>query len=245
MQKYYLIGNHKMNLTFSEEQKFINQFNKLYNDNTNSNIFVGIAVSPSNLALKHVTNFNHLKLGSQNLSIYQKGAYTGEVSAHQIKNLLVDFTILGHSERRIYFQDNPSLINTRIKNAIENNLNVILCIGETKEEYQSNQTIQSLTYQIDEALKNIENPAQIIISYEPIWSIGTGLVSSNEHLKDIYNFLEQKLPQTTFLYGGSAKPSNILHLLEIPQIKGFLVGNASLEAETFYEMYKILMNVGK
>ncbi|MBU4691313.1 triose-phosphate isomerase [Mycoplasma zalophi] len=245
MDKYYLIGNHKMNLTFSEEQKFVKNFNELSKENINSNIYVGISVSPSNLALKNVMDLNELKLGSQNISIYEKGAYTGEVSATQVKDLSVDFTILGHSERRIHFQDNPSLINTRIKNALKNDLNVILCIGETKEEYQENKTIESLTYQIEEALKDIQNPEKIIISYEPIWSIGTGLVSSNEHLKEIYDFLEKKLPHTTFMYGGSAKPSNILHLLEIKQIKGFLVGNASLDPTSFFEMYKILSNLGK
>ncbi|QJG67049.1 triose-phosphate isomerase family protein [Mycoplasma phocoenae] len=240
MKKYYLIGNHKMNVNYSENINFIKEVNKLHPDSTD--IFFAIAPSYTNLICKQLLakENNVLKIGAQNVSCYTKGAYTGDISANQLADMQMDFVIVGHSERRTYFHDDSNKINLRIKEALKHNLKVVLCIGETFEEFHSKETLKIISKQIDIALDGVDETADIIISYEPIWAIGTGLVASNEHLAPIFEFLQNKLPKCKFLYGGSANPGNIMHLLEIPQITGFLVGNASLSPEKFVSMLNMM-----
>ncbi|MBN0919244.1 triose-phosphate isomerase family protein [[Mycoplasma] gypis] len=243
MNKYFLIGNHKMNLTFTEEIRFMVELEYLLSKKKPQEIFYGVAPSMCNLAVKTWltgVSKSKIKVGAQNVSMFEKGAYTGDISASQLSDLKLDFVIIGHSERRLYHDDTGEKINQRIKNALTKNLHVILCIGETKEEYEKGLTKQSLKQQLDLALAGIENRNNIIVSYEPIWAIGTGLVASNEHLEDIYSWLGNLLPNTIFMYGGSAKPENIARILDIPYISGFLVGKASLNADSFYEMLMIM-----
>ncbi|MGX9340703.1 MULTISPECIES: triose-phosphate isomerase [unclassified Mycoplasma] len=243
MDKYFLIGNHKMNLTFTEEIQFMVKLDEYFSKRKKSNgVFFGVAPSLCNLAVKTLPGVSRsdIKVGAQNISMFDKGAYTGDISAAQLKDLDLDFVIIGHSERRLFFEDNGHKINRRIKNALTVGLHVILCIGETLEEYENNQTLDSLIKQLDEALEGVSDLKNVIVSYEPIWAIGTGKVASNEHLIKVYDVLGKKLPNVRFMYGGSAKPENIKHLLEIPYISGFLVGKASLQAESFFEMLEIM-----
>ena len=223
-----LVGNFKMNLIDSEIKEYINNITNLTNT-----IFC-----PPNIYLKDFTRLNFL-VGSQNVSEFNNGAYTGEISATQLKSIKVKYSLVGHSERRQLFDENKR-VNEKIKRLNENNIIPILCIGETKEEYHDNRTKLVLREEIDYAFKdnNIEN---IIIAYEPIWSIGTGLIPKLDEINDIMIFIKDYVfnhynINVKVLYGGSVNTNNIKDLETINTIDGYLVGGASLKYKDFIEL---------
>ena len=168
--------------------------------------------------------------------MYENGAYTGEISASQVKSMNINYAIIGHSERREYFEETDNIINKKIKLGIENNLKIILCIGETLNHKENNQTNEILKKQIVEGLKDIKDINNIIIAYEPIWSIGTGLIPTNDEIYDTTNFIKEEINRLynkdiMVLYGGSVNDENINVLSEINNLSGFLVGGASLKPD--------------
>jgi triosephosphate isomerase len=191
-----------------------------------------------------------IEVGAQNChesDIY--GAYTGHVNSKMIKDAGANYVILGHSENRAN-GEKDYLINKKIKTALKNELKVIFCIGETLKQRKNKQTHLTLITQIKEGLKGIKNYNNIIIAYEPVWAIGTGIVPKTELLKKIMKFVKSyfekktKLNMSTlkFLYGGSVKSNNIKTLSEINEIDGFLIGGASQESKKFIDIIKKTFN---
>lgn len=232
-----LVGNFKMNLCESDIKEYLD-----YIDECDINSINNMVFCPPNIYLKDFINKKVL-VGSQNVSEFNNGAYTGEISASQLRSIGVKYSIIGHSERRQLFNENSS-VNEKIKRLNENNIIPILCIGESKEEYDSNRTKIVLKEEIDYAFKdnNIDN---IIIAYEPIWSIGTGLIPKLEEINDIMIFIKEYVYNhyninIKVLYGGSVNTKNINDLEKVKSIDGYLVGGCSIKYKDFFELEDVL-----
>lgn len=188
-----------------------------------------------------------IKLGAQNMYYKDKGAYTGEISPQFLKEIGVEFVILGHSERRDIFKESDALINKKLKKALSMNLKTIVCIGEHLEERETGKTKDILQFQINETFKDLSKEEMIktVIAYEPIWAIGTGKTATPEQAEEIHifirNLLSQKFDKETadfirIQYGGSIKPDNAEDLFNKNNIDGGLVGGASLQANSFFQI---------
>ena len=189
----------------------------------------------------------NIKLGAQNMYFEDKGAFTGEISPQFLKEIGVEYVILGHSERRDIFKESDILINKKIKKALSINLKAIVCIGEHLEEREAGKAMDKIEYQIKETFKDLskEEMVKIIIAYEPIWAIGTGKTATPEQAEEIHifirNILRQKFDEETadsirIQYGGSIKPINAEELFNKKNIDGGLVGGASLQSESLFQI---------
>ena len=217
-----IVLNNKCNLTKEEFLFYQHKLNTLANEN--------IILCPSTI---HIPNFksHHLILGAQNVSSNEMGAYTGEISASQLASFNVKYCLVGHSERRVYQKEEDSDINKKIKLLLKEKIIPILCIGETKEEKTANKTKEVLTKELENALKDIAttDKEKLIIAYEPVWSIGTGLIPTTEDLTEILKIVKELLPKNKLLYGGSVTEENITMLKNCPLIDGYLLGGLSLK----------------
>jgi triosephosphate isomerase len=174
-----------------------------------------------------------MKFGAQNCHSKNSGAFTGEISAKQLKELGCSYVILGHSERRAQFNETDSMINHKAAQAIEHGLIPIICIGETYEERHEGRFEQALLSQLDRSTHRL-NPQRYVIAYEPIWSIGTGLVATPNDIQAVITLIQHRLGDNTpILYGGSVNDKNAKALSNIPGLNGVLVGGASLNVATF------------
>ena len=185
-----------------------------------------------------------IEVGAQNCHhSYNYGAHTGQVNANMLKSVGAKYVILGHSENR-QLGESDSLINLKIKSAIKSGLKIILCIGETLRERKAKKTNQILKRQIKKGLKLIKNKSKIIIAYEPIWSIGTGVIPKEETLTETISFIKsrflKKYPK--ILYGGSVNSNNAGKLKKITNIDGFLIGGASQNSKKFIDIIKKTIN---
>lgn len=247
-RKIHIYGNWKMNQLTSDIYQF---FEELEDDKlAELKCQAGIAPQFPHLSLvKEKALTLGIKVGGQNCSHKNSGAFTGDTSPETLKDLELDFVLIGHSERRTVFNESNELINEKTLLALSLGLEVVFCIGETLEERESNKTFEVLKAQLDEGLKGLpkEKQSDIIIAYEPVWAIGTGVVASppqaqeahafiREHLGSKHGFDEKSL---IIQYGGSVKPGNALGLLSLPDIDGALVGGASLKPSDFYELLKV------
>ncbi len=176
-------------------------------------------------------------LGSQNVSRDKDGAFTGEISAEQLKNSGVKYSIVGHSERREYQRESFEDINKKIKRLLDNNIVPILCIGETLEERKEDQVKEVLNAELLSAIKGLDakEKSKIIVAYEPIWSIGTGKIPTLEEIEEVFNFIKKKFPKNKVLYGGSANEKNIDELKTLKIIDGYLLGGLSLKPKELQE----------
>lgn len=217
-------------LTYQKELETIEKSSKIILCPTN--IFIGIA------------NLSNIELGAQNVSSTECGAYTGEVSASQLKSMEVKYCIVGHSERRKYQQETNKEINEKVKNLLREEIIPILCIGESKEERENNQQNEVIINEIEKAISDLneEIRKKIIIAYEPIWAIGTGKTATsadaNNSIKAIRNKIKELYGEAiseniSILYGGSVKSSNAKELFETSDIDGALIGGASLKLDEF------------
>lgn len=180
-----------------------------------------------------------LVLGAQNVFYEEKGAFTGEVSAVMLKDLGIEYVIIGHSERRKYFGETDEIINKKIKKVLEAGLKVIFCIGEIQEEHDAGKRSEVLERQIKIGLSSIENLENINIAYEPVWAIGTGNNCSVEETKESIDFIRKFVPAgMIILYGGSVKSENSGSYVKEAGANGLLVGGASLNAEEFIKIIK-------
>ncbi len=180
-----------------------------------------------------------LTLGAQDVYFEEKGAFTGETSALILKNLGIEYVIIGHSERRKYFNETDEIINKKIKKALEAGLKIIFCIGETAEEKDAGKRNEVLQRQIQDGLKDVIDIEYINIAYEPVWAIGTGNNCSVEQTKESIDFIRKFVPEKTrILYGGSVKSENSRAYIEEVGSNGLLVGGASLNAEEFVKIVK-------
>ncbi len=179
-----------------------------------------------------------IDVGAQNCHENEAyGAFTGSVNAKMIKDVGAKYVILGHSENRQLGETNK-LINLKIKNALKSNLKIIFCIGETLQEKRKKITKQILDKQIKLGLKDIRNKKDIIIAYEPVWSIGTNVIPNQRELIKSINYIKKKISKNKVIYGGSVNPKNISKLSSIDNIDGFLVGGASQDSKKFIDIIK-------
>ncbi len=189
-----------------------------------------------------------IKLGAQDLSENENGAFTGEVSAEMLKSVGVKYVIVGHSERRQYHKENEKIVNTKASRALQTGLVPIICIGETLQERQEDKTEGIVTQQLEGATASFESSElkKVIIAYEPVWAIGTGQTATPEMAQKVHRFirniLENRVPELAnsipIIYGGSVKPENAAGLMAQPDIDGALVGGASLDAKSFITILK-------
>ena len=242
-------GNWKMNLgNPSNAIKMIKELEKLVKKIED----VDIVIAPPFTALDSVRNklkSLKIKLAAQNMYFKNEGAYTGEISPLFLKNIGVEYVILGHSERRDIFNENDDLINKKIKKALEMDLIPIVCIGEHLNDREEGRTEEIIRNQIDRSFQDIrsQDMAKIVIAYEPIWAIGTGKTATPEQAEEIHSFIreillekwgENSANKIRIQYGGSIKPNNAESLFLKENIDGGLVGGASLSSESFFEIIK-------
>lgn len=232
MENKIIVGNIKMNMRFGEIPNYINHFKDIKNNN--------LIICPSYIYIPYFLNYD-FHVGSQNVCTHEDGGYTGEISARQLHSIGVKYTIIGHSERRIKLKETDVEINQKVKSAVKANLKVILCIGETEEEKQMLKKDIALKRQIRNALFDVENLNNVIIAYEPVWSVGTNKLPSNDELlktiqyikKLVYNMYKTEIK---VIYGGSINEKNIDNLKTIEELDGFLIGSASINPSQFIEI---------
>lgn len=243
MRKNIVAGNWKMNNDLSETETLIRE---LKSQNKIGDVEVMIAPSFTNLWQA----FNSLKDSSieviaQNMHFAESGAYTGEVSASMIKSLGVKTVILGHSERRAYFNETDELLAKKVDAAMKNEMRVIFCFGEELKDRKSENQEHIVEDQIKNALFHLEASAfkNIVLAYEPVWAIGTGETASPEQAQDMHAFIRKTLADKygkdlandmSILYGGSCKPSNAKEIFSKPDVDGGLIGGAALNADDFF-----------
>ena len=187
-------------------------------------------------------NTSPIEVGAQNCHPNEKyGAYTGQISSYMLKDAGAKYIILGHSENR-KFGDNDNIINLKIKSSINSGLKVIFCIGETLNQKRKKNTKKVLLKQITQGLKNIKNKKNIIIAYEPVWSIGSGLIPKETEIFEIVKFIKNKIKGSKVLYGGSVNSKNIKFLKKIHNLDGYLIGGASQNPNNFIDIIKKSFN---
>ncbi len=245
-EKPFIAGNWKMNKIVPEAIELV----KALREKSEHLEDAELVVIPPFTALseiKKVIEGSTIQLGAQNLFWEEKGAFTGEISPLMLQDAGCQFVVIGHSERRQYFGETDESVNKKIKTALAYDLMPIVCIGESLEEREKGETINKVETQITEGLKDLssEDMVRIIIAYEPIWAIGTGLTATPAQAQEVHQFIREKLEDrygneiasyAIILYGGSVKPANTFSLLREKDINGALVGGASLEADSFIQI---------
>ena len=189
--------------------------------------------------LKEVTKGTNIKVGAQNMHFADNGAFTGEVSPAMLKELDIDYVVIGHSERREYFNETDETCNKKVLKALEVGIDPILCCGETLEERETDKTKDVVKTQIIAGLANVkaEDLEKVVIAYEPIWAIGTGKTATSKQANDVISYIREVIAsvygevanKVRIQYGGSVKPSNVVEIMEQSDIDGALVGGASLQ----------------
>ncbi|OFK81154.1 triose-phosphate isomerase [Peptoniphilus sp. HMSC062D09] len=242
MRRKYICGNWKMNKTSSEARDFaekINEFNFEKSDVLLAPSFVSLESFRKNLNKK-------IEVSAQNLSQFDDGAYTGEVSTSMLKDIGVENVIIGHSERREKFFESNEIVNAKVKKALADDFHVILCLGEAIEVKNENKEVEFVKDELLKSLDGIKNIENITIAYEPIWAIGTGKTCSADDAEKMCREIRQIINKNygeisekiRILYGGSVKPSNAKEILSQENIDGVLVGGASLDVDSFVEIIK-------
>ena len=239
MRRKVIAGNWKMNKLPNEAIDFVNQLAPLVKNSQNE-VIICVPFTDLFYTLLTVQETN-IHVGAQNMHWEESGAYTGEVSASMLKSINVEYVIIGHSERRQYFNETDETVNLKVKSALAKGLKPIVCVGETLEQREAGKTIEVITSQTAKALKglSLKDLDNTIIAYEPIWAIGTGKTATsedaNESIKEIRKEVLKDFgtDDITILYGGSVKADNARELFTTSDIDGGLVGGASLDAQTF------------
>lgn len=242
MRRKYICGNWKMNKTSSEALAFANKINDFEFEN------VDVLIAPSFVSLESLKKSvkDKIEVAAQNVSEFDDGAFTGEVSTNMLKDIGVRNVIIGHSERREKFLESDEIVNAKIKRALSDNLFVILCLGESLEIKEENKELDFVKNELLNSLSGVENLKNIAIAYEPIWAIGTGKTCSPEDAekmcREIRGIINKNYGEISkeirILYGGSVKPSNAKEILAKENIDGVLVGGASLDVNDFIEIIK-------
>jgi triosephosphate isomerase len=246
MRTPIIAANWKMYKTVHEAVAFIKEFRTLVKDVHD----VEIVVAPPFTAVRAVADAAHASnvgVSGQDVSWEREGAFTGEISASMLKEAGAEFVIIGHSERRRLFGDTDEIVNRKLVAAIAAELTAIVCIGETLEERERNETNAVLDRQIKAGFDGItgEQVGGLVIAYEPVWAIGTGRNATPEQAGDAHAHIRGRLrqwfggqaaDQCHVIYGGSVKPDNIRELIALPDVDGALVGGASLDVRTFTDI---------
>ena len=239
----YFIANWKMygGLNSLNSLHKVNKFFK----NFKKGKFAKIIYCPPNTLIRPMSkklNGSSIEVGAQNCHEQDDyGAFTGSVNSKMIKNVGAKYVIIGHSENR-QAGETDKLINKKIKSALKVGLRVIFCIGETLKQKRNKLTKQVLSRQLKFGLNKIRNNNKVLIAYEPVWSIGTGLIPKSDELFNTISFIKKKINKSKILYGGSVNPKNIIELKSIDNIDGFLIGGASQDSKKFIDIIKKTYN---
>lgn len=246
MRKVVIAGNWKMNKVFEESKQFAEEAASKLSQSDKVDAVI-CAPFPYLSALVEQAKGTALKIAAQNMHFEDSGAYTGEVSPVMLKDIGVSHVVIGHSERREYFAETNETVNKKAIAAHQHGLVPIICVGETLEQREANETVAHVKEQVTKGLADLteEQIAETIIAYEPIWAIGTGKTASSEEANEVCHAIRQVVKELTneataekvvIQYGGSVKPANIDELLAQSDIDGALVGGASLEANSFLQL---------
>ncbi|MEM6524901.1 MAG: triose-phosphate isomerase [Bacteroidota bacterium] len=251
MRKKIVAGNWKMNNTLEEGQKLTSEIVNMVNDEVNEDVTVILAAPFTHLTMvkSGISAASKVYLSAQNCSEHASGAYTGEIAAAMLNSVGAEYVILGHSERREYFSETNQQLATKVDIALENRLTPIFCCGESLEIRENGDFVSFVCNQINESLFHLSEKefSKIVIAYEPIWAIGTGLTASSEQAQEMHaalrSFISDKYgnviaENTSILYGGSAKPSNAPELFACEDVDGGLIGGASLKSRDFVDIVK-------
>ena len=245
MRKRIVAGNWKMNKSLKKGIELATEINTHVEKLENHAIEVIVAPPFIHLSeISKIMNSNFISVAAQNCAAWPQGAYTGEVSAEMIRLIGVEYVILGHSERRKYFQEDGEMLYAKVKMALENMLKPIFCCGEVLEERESEVHFETVKKQLSEGLFNLpeEDFKEVVIAYEPVWAIGTGVTATPDQAQEMHRFIRLLVAEkyggnvaedTTILYGGSCNPSNARELFSNPDVDGGLIGGASLKTEDF------------
>lgn len=242
MRRPVIAGNWKMNKTVSEAVKLVEELMPLV-----KGAAAEVVVCPTFVCLNEVVKVSvssNIGVGAQNMYYKDNGAYTGEISPAFLKDMKVEYVILGHSERRQYFNESDSEINKKVVSALDHKLKPIVCVGETLQQREAGAAFDVIAAQVKGCLAGMENRNldDLIVAYEPVWAIGTGKTATSQDANEVIGFIRKQLSEilgnevadkTRILYGGSVKSSNTKELMNMPEIDGALVGGASLDAEEF------------
>ena len=241
MRKAIIAGNWKMNKTPAEAKELVEALKPLVKDAECDVVVCTPAVNFA--AVSEAIQGTNIKLGAQNMHWKESGAYTGELSADMLKASGCEYVILGHSERRQYFGETDETVNLRTLAAVKAGLTPIVCVGEKKEQREAGYTDDLVTYQTLTALTGLtaEEVEGVVIAYEPVWAIGTGLTATDEQANETIHVIREALrgkygdvaDKVRIQYGGSMNPKNCKGLMAQPDIDGGLIGGASLKAEDF------------
>lgn len=243
MRQKIVAGNWKMHKNAEETEDLLNELiDKLPND-----VEAQIIVAPTFVniasAVDHL-EFTNIAVAAQNMSQFESGAYTGEISADMLKSVGVNIVIIGHSERRAYFHETDFILADKVTTALSHNMTVIFCFGEELKDRQNNQHFNVVENQLRDGLFHIKDKdwEQIVLAYEPVWAIGTGETASPDQAQEMHRFIRETVRQrfgsnvaedVSILYGGSVKPDNAKEIFSKPDVDGGLIGGAALKAADF------------
>jgi len=243
MRKRIVAGNWKMNKLTGQAAELAGALKTKFADKTD----VEVVLCPTFTALKTVAdiiNGSQVKLGGQNMHWEKDGAFTGEISADMLRDVGCHYVILGHSERRQFFGETDATVSRKVKAALAANLTPIVCVGETLEQREANQTEDVVTTQVTKSLAGLDETSfrRIVVAYEPVWAIGTGRTASPAQAQEVHALIRRVLAKmcnpgaaqaVRIQYGGSMKPANAKELMSQPDIDGGLIGGAALDAASF------------
>ena len=251
MRTPIIAGNWKMNKTVTEAREFMESLSTLPKSSDVETVICAPFIHLTTLI--DLAKDTPLVIGAENAHYENSGAFTGEVSPHALNDMGIEYVILGHSERREYFNETDELINKKVHAVYSNDMIPIVCVGESESEREANEQNNIVTEQVTKAMEGLtdEQAKSIVIAYEPIWAIGTGKSATEndagematvirEHVQSIYN--EQVASSVRIQYGGSVKPENIKQYMAQTDIDGALVGGASLKADSFVQLLEGAIN---
>lgn len=244
MKRMLIAANWKMNNDINQTKDFLENLKKNVHLNLDPNVEVLVCPSFTNLSIaQSVVENSRIVIGSQNCYFQSSGAFTGEISISMLESVGCEYTIIGHSERRSIFGEDDELINQKLTALLDSKINPILCIGESLEERNNAKTFERLSYQISKAFNQVQEDKfhKIVIAYEPIWAIGTGLTASTEQINETHNWIVEYLSNNfgpkaaliPILYGGSLNEKNCEEILKIKHVNGGLIGGASLKLDSY------------
>lgn len=242
MRKKIVAGNWKMNNNLSETIKLINDL-KIQINRNNVKVMIAPAFTFLHDAVKQIDSFD-IEVISQNINNNSSGAYTGEVSAEMLKSIGVNTTLIGHSERRAYYNEDDELLLNKLKHSIECGMNVIFCFGEELSDRKSQNHFTVVKNQLDNTVMKVDKNSwkKIILAYEPVWAIGTGETASAEQAQEMHEYVRKCISESfgkeisnnvSILYGGSVKPNNASEIFSKKDVDGGLIGGAALNASDF------------
>jgi triosephosphate isomerase len=251
MRKKIVAGNWKMNKTVQEGQKLTSEIVNMLQDETDNTVFSILCVPFIHLSglRPYLKELSHIKLGAQNVNEHESGAYTGEISSQMVKSCGAEYVILGHSERREYFNETDSLILEKVKRVIGDEMIPIYCCGEKLDAREKGVQFDVVGDQLEKSilLLSEEEIRKTIVAYEPVWAIGTGKTASPDQAQEMHAFIRERLSgkfgneladQIPVLYGGSVKPANARELFANEDVDGGLIGGASLNSRDFVDIVK-------